>query len=260
MTTLDTPTTRALDFTDTVVLITGGATGIGRATATMFAAQGAAVVIGDVDPRAGQTVEAIRATGGTALFVPTDVTQDDQVAALVATTVQTYGGLDVAFNNAGILPPTNPLLDQTLDGWDRTLSVDLGGVFHALRHELAHMVEHGGGAIVNTASVAGLVADPGMAPYAAAKHAVVGLTRAAALDYGAQGVRVNAVAPGLVETPMTAGWLEDPQMRATVTSYSPLARPASPEEIAGTVLFLASPLASFINGAVLAVDGGQTAH
>ena len=249
-----------LDFTGKVVLITGGATGIGRATALAFARQGAAVVIGDVDDRAVETVELIEQAGGKGLFVRTDVTVAAQVEHLVKATVETFGSLDVAFNNAGILPPTGALLEQSEEDWDKTISVDLKGVFLALKYEIAHMVGAGGGSIINTASVAGVIADPGMAPYVAAKHGVVGLTKAAAIDYASAGVRVNALAPGLVETGMTKGWLDNPEMRAVVVAGSQLGRPAQPEEIAGMVLYLASPMSSFATGGVYVVDGGQTAH
>jgi NAD(P)-dependent dehydrogenase (short-subunit alcohol dehydrogenase family) len=252
--------TDALDFTDKVILITGGATGIGRATALAFAQHGGTVVIGDIDARAEETVQLIQKAGGTALFVSTDVTVADQVDNLVRQTVDTYGGLHVAFNNAGVLPPTGPLLEQTEAAWDKIIDVDLKGVFLCLKAEIAHLVTRGGGSIINTASVAGVIADPGMSPYVAAKHGVVGLTKAAALDYAAAGVRVNALAPGLVETPMTKGWLDDPTMRSVVTANSPMGRPAQPEEIVGMVLYLASPLASYANGGVYVVDGGQTAH
>jgi NAD(P)-dependent dehydrogenase (short-subunit alcohol dehydrogenase family) len=253
-------TDNLLDFSDQVVLITGGATGIGRATALAFARQGANVVVGDIDNRAEETIDLVKEVGARGLFVPTDVTQAGETGALVRAAVEEFGGLHVAFNNAGILPPTGPLLEQTEEDWDKTIAVDLKGVFLALRAELAHMVAAGAGSIINTASVAGVVADPGMAPYAAAKHGVVGLTRAAALDYATSGVRVNAVAPGLVETPMTRAWLADPAMRETVLASSPMRRAAEPEEIAGIVLYLASPLASFANGGVFTVDAGQTAH
>lgn len=253
-------TDQPLDFTDKVALITGGATGIGRAAAQAFARQGATVVIGDVDDRAADTVSLIQQSGGTAQFVPTDVTVAADVERLVQTAVDTHGRVHVAFNNAGILPPTGPLLEQSQADWDRTIAVDLTGVFLALKYEIAHMVDAGGGAIVNTASIAGVIADPGMAPYVAAKHGVVGLTKAAALDYAQANIRVNALAPGLVATGMTKGWLEDPEMRDVVIAGSQLGRPAEPEEIVGMVLYLASDLASFATGGVYVVDGGQTAH
>lgn len=249
-----------LDFTGKVVVVTGGATGIGRATSLAFARQGATVVIGDIDDRAAETVHLIEQAGGTGQFVRTDVTVAADVEHLVDTAVTTYGGLHVAFNNAGILPPTGPLLEQSEADWDRTIAVDLKGVFLALKAEIAHMAAHGGGAIVNTASIAGIIADPGMAPYVAAKHGVVGLTKAAALDYATAGIRVNALAPGLVATGMTKGWLDDPDMRKVVIAGSQLGRPAEPEEIAGMVLYLSSDLASFATGGVYVVDGGQTAH
>jgi NAD(P)-dependent dehydrogenase (short-subunit alcohol dehydrogenase family) len=249
-----------LDFTEKVVLVTGGSTGIGRATSLAFARQGATVVIGDVDERSAETIGLIEAAGGTGLFVRTDVSVAGQVEALVNTAVESFGGLHVAFNNAGVLPTTAPLAEMDEVEWDKVIAVDLKGVFLSLKYEIAYMLTAGGGAIVNTASVAGVIADPGMAPYVAAKHGVVGLTRAAAVDYAKHGIRVNALAPGLVETPMTKRWLEDPAMREAVLAGSQMGRAAQPEEIAGMVLFLASPLASFATGGVYVVDAGQTAH
>jgi NAD(P)-dependent dehydrogenase (short-subunit alcohol dehydrogenase family) len=249
-----------LNFDGRTVLITGAATGIGRATALAFAAARAAVLIGDVDPRAEDTVREIIASGGKAVFQKTDVSDSAQVQALVARAVSEFGALDVAFNNAGLLPPTAPLAEQTEDDWDRIMRVDVTGVFLCLKHELVQMAKAGYGVIVNTASVAGLRADPGMAPYVAAKHAVVGLTKAAAIDYAASGIRVNAIAPGLVRTPMTERWLNDPQMRDRVLADSPIRRAAEPEDIAGLVLFLVSDLANVITGAVYPVDGARTAH
>jgi NAD(P)-dependent dehydrogenase (short-subunit alcohol dehydrogenase family) len=249
-----------LDFTGKVVLVTGGSAGIGRATSLAFARQGATVVIGDVDERSAETVELIEQAGGTGLFVRTDVSVASEVEGLVKTAVDSFGGTHVAFNNAGVLPPTAPLAEMDEAEWDKVIAVDLKGVFLSLKYEIAHMLTAGGGAIVNTASVAGVIADPGMAPYVAAKHGVVGLTRAAAIDYAKHGIRVNALAPGLVETPMTKRWLEDPAMREAVLAGSQMGRAAQPEEIAGMVLFLASPLASFATGGVYVVDAGQTAH
>lgn len=249
-----------LNFDGRTVLITGASTGIGRATALAFAAARAAVVIGDVDPRAEDTVREIIAGGGKAVFQKTDVSESAQVQVLVARAVSEFGSLDVAFNNAGLLPPTAPLADQTEDDWARIMRVDVTGVFLCLKRELAQMTKVGRGAIVNTASVAGLRADPGMAPYVAAKHAVVGLTKAAAIDYATSGIRINAIAPGLVRTPMTERWLNDPQMRERVLADSPMRRAADPEDIAGLVLFLASDLANVISGAVYPIDGARTAH
>jgi NAD(P)-dependent dehydrogenase (short-subunit alcohol dehydrogenase family) len=188
------------------------------------------------------------------------VVSDAQVKNLVDTCVETHGRLDAAFNNAGVLPPTAPLVEMTEEQWDQVVDVDLKGVFLSLKHELAHMVSAGSGAIVNMASVAGVIADPGMAPYVAAKHGVVGLTKAAGIEYAAQNVRVNAVAPGLVATPMTQRWLDDPEVNAALMANSPIGRPAQPEEIAGAVLFLCSDAASFMTGQVHLIDGGQTAH
>jgi NAD(P)-dependent dehydrogenase (short-subunit alcohol dehydrogenase family) len=249
-----------IDFEGRTVLITGAATGIGRATALAFAAARAAVVIGDVDPRAEDTASEIIAAGGKAAFQKTDVSDNAQVQALVARAVSEFGALDIAFNNAGLLPPTAPLAEQTEDDWNRIMRVDVTGVFLCLKHELVQMAKAGRGAIVNTASVAGLRADPGMAPYVAAKHAVVGLTKAGAIDYATSGIRINAIAPGLVRTPMTERWLNDPQMRDKVLADSPIRRAAEPEDIAGLVLFLTSDLANIITGAVYPIDGARTAH
>ncbi|MFJ4648246.1 SDR family NAD(P)-dependent oxidoreductase [Streptomyces bobili] len=248
------------DFTGKVVLVTGGATGIGRAVSLAFARQGAAVAIGDIDERSSETVNLIEKEGGRGLFVPTDVTRAAEVARLVSTTVDTFGGLHIAFNNAGVFVPPAPLAEQTEEDFDHAIAVDLKGVFLSLKYEIAHMASAGGGAIINTASIAGLIGDPDMAPYVAAKHGVIGLTKAAAVDYAKAGIRVNALAPGLTRTAMTQAWLDDPVKREIVMAGPQMGRAADPEEIVGMVLHLASSAASFTTGGVFVVDGGQTAH
>ncbi|MDQ0691238.1 SDR family NAD(P)-dependent oxidoreductase [Arthrobacter sp. W4I7] len=247
-------------FTDKVVIITGASTGIGRAAALAFAREGAKLILGDINDNTAATVEEAAQAGAEAIFVKTDVSDAASMQALVKTAVDTYGRLDVAFNNAGLLPRTADLADMEPEDFDRTIAVDLRGVFLAMKYEIAQMLTNGGGSIINTASVAGIVADPGMSPYVAAKHGVVGLTKAAGIEYAARGLRVNAIAPGLVATPMTEQWLQDPEFAKNLMNNSPIGRPAQPEEIAGTVLYLASPAASFVTGQVIVIDGGQTAH
>ncbi len=247
-------------FSGKTVLITGGATGIGRASALAFSRAGASVLIGDVDARAAETVSLIEAEGGKAMFVETDVRNAAAVSALVDTCVDRFGGMHMAFNNAGILPPQRPLHEVPEDELDLAIDVDFKGVFFAMQAEIRHFLKTGGGAIVNTASVGGLIADPNMAPYVACKHAVVGLTKAAAVEYAQKNIRVNAIAPGFVVTPMTQHWADSQEFRDMFFAQNISGRAAQPEEMAGTVLHLCSDAASFINGATFTIDGGQTAH
>lgn len=248
------------DFSGRTALVTGGATGIGRETAKAFAAAGASVMIGDIDPRAEETVAIIRQAGGTADFTPTDVTIGDQVRALVAATLKTFGGLHMAFNNAGVLPPLRQIHEVPDHELDLAINVDFKGVWYAMQAEIRHFLDVGGGSIVNTASVGALIADPNMAAYCAMKHAVAGLTKAAAVEYATRNIRVNCIAPGFIATPMTADWVASEEFKAMFFQHNVSGRMAMPEEIAGTVLHLSSDAASFVNGATWTIDGGQTAH
>lgn len=249
-----------MQFEGKTVLITGGATGIGRATALAFAKAGASVMIGDIDARAAETVSLIEAAGGKAACLKTDVTDPAALEALVAECVTRFGGMDMAFNNAGVLPEQRPLHEVTLDEWNLAIDVDLKGVFLSMQAEIRHFLKVGKGAIVNTASVGGVIADPNMSAYVAAKHGVVGLTKAAAIEYAQQGIRVNAIGPGFVVTPMTQHWADSADFRAAFFAQNISGRAAQPDEIAGTVLHLCSDAASFINGSLFIIDGGQTAH
>ena len=248
------------NFSGKVALVTGGSRGIGRATALLFAESGAKVVIGDVDPAGSETVETIRHDGGEAVFVKTDVRDEGEVKNLIATAVKTYGGLNCAFNNAGLLPPTVTLVEMDESTFDETLGVDLKGIFLCMKHEIGHMLQNGGGAIVNNASIAGMIAEPGISAYVAAKHGVIGLSKAAAVEYANKGIRINALAPGLVNTAMTKAWFDDPDMRAHFIANTPIGRVSQPTEMAGMVLFLCSELASFAVGQTFVVDGGYTTH
>ena len=250
----------SFNFAGKVALVTGGSSGIGKATSLLFARCGAKVVIGDVDPVGSKTVETIKRDGGDAVFIQTDVCVAEQVKNLVATAVKTFGGLHCAFNNAGVLPPMAPLADTEESTFDHTFAVDVRGVFLAMKYEIQQMLQTGGGAIVNNASIAGLIAERGISAYVAAKHAAIGLTKAAAVEYADQGIRINALAPGLVETPMTKHWFDDPEMRGFFLANSPIGRFAQPEEVAAMVLFLCSDLASFAVGHTFALDGGYTAR
>ena len=243
-----------------VALVTGGAAGIGRSTALAFAAIGIQVVVSDVDVAGGEaTAGLIRAAGGQASFVPCDVTRDAEVAALVATVVEHHGRLDYAFNNAGVEFEKGFLAGGTEHEFDTIMGVNVKGVWLCMKHELAQMLRQGSGAIVNTASVAGLTAAPKMSIYCASKHAVLGLTRSAAIEFAKKNIRVNAVCPGVIDTDMfRRAYESDPKKGEFAAAMHPLGRIGKPEEVAAAVLYLCSDVAAFTTGVALPVDGGVT--
>ena len=244
-----------------VALVTGAGNGIGRATAQAFAQQGVKVVVSDVDAKGGEaTVELIRAAGGEATFIRCDVTRDAEVKALVEGTVAAYGRLDYAFNNAGIEIEKGKLADGEESEFDAIMGVNVKGVWLCMKHQIPVMLEQGGGAIVNTASVAGLGAAPKMSIYAASKHAVIGLTKSAAIEYAKKKIRVNAVCPAVIDTDMFRRAYEaDPKKAEFAAAMHPVGRVGRVEEIASAVLYLCSDGAAFTTGQALAVDGGATA-
>ena len=247
-----------------IALVTGGGSGIGSATSLTFAREGAKVVVADVNADGGEgTVTQIKVAGGDAFFVHADVSRASDVEAMVKTAVQMFGRLDCAFNNAGIAGggADGPRLthEYAEDTWDRVVSINLKGVWLCMKYEIAQMLEQGGGAVVNTASVAGLVGLRNATAYVAAKHGVVGLTRTAALEYAQQGIRVNAVCPGYIDTPMTEALRSDPERLASVIEREPIGRVGTPQEIAESVVWLCSDASSFVTGHAMAVDGGYVA-
>jgi NAD(P)-dependent dehydrogenase (short-subunit alcohol dehydrogenase family) len=250
----------AADWKGMVAVVTGGSSGIGRATAVAFARQGARVIVAARREAEGEeTVRRIRAAGGEGSFVRTDVTREQDIAALVAKAMQTYGRLDFAFNNAGVEGTMAPLAEQPVENYDTIFNPNVRGVFLSLKHQIPAMLKGGGGAIVNNASVAGLIGFPGASLYTASKHAVIGLTKAAALEYAKAGIRVNAVAPGAIESEMLDRFTKQVP-RETLASMHPIGRTGEADEIAGAVVWLCSPQASFVTGQTLAIDGGFTSQ
>jgi NAD(P)-dependent dehydrogenase (short-subunit alcohol dehydrogenase family) len=250
------------DFTGKTAFVTGGSAGMGAATVIAFAEAGAKVAIVDRDADAAQRLaEELTMQGLTALAVPCDVTDEEQVAAAVAATVEAFGSLDMAFNNAGIMLPPIDSADETAEAFEKIVAVNLRGVWASMKHELKQMREQGSGAIVNCSSLGGLVGGDGRATYHATKHGVIGQTKSVALQYGKHGVRVNAVCPGTIDTPMVgrmaAGGELDPKAAAAGV---PLGRIGRPEEIAAAVLWLCSDAASYVTGVALPVDAGYTAQ
>ena len=252
-------------FQDRAVLVTGAASGIGRATAIAFGREGASVAVADVDADGGdETVRLVKDLGADAFFVKTDVSDPADAGALVREVVDRFGGLDVAVNNAGIEGALAPTADYPLEVWDRVIAVNLTGAWLSMRYEIPEILRRGGGAIVNVASILGVVGFANAPAYTAAKHGLVGLTKVAAIEYAPQGIRINAVCPGFIETPMVmergvaAG--SDPEIYGQIASLHPIGTLGTPAEIAAAILWLASEEASFVAGHALVADGAYVAR
>jgi NAD(P)-dependent dehydrogenase (short-subunit alcohol dehydrogenase family) len=242
-----------------VALVTGAGSGIGREVALAYAREGAAVLASDLNEAGGrETCDQIEKAKGRASFFRADVSRAAECAALVDEAVGAFGGLDIACNNAGIGGTIAPVADQTVEAWDTVIAVNLSSVFYCMRAQIPRMLERSGGAIVNMASILGAVGFAGSAGYVAAKHGVVGLTQNAALEYSAQGIRVNAVGPGFIDTPLLSAL--EPSARAALVALHPIGRLGRAEEVAALVLWLSSPAASFVTGAYVPVDGAYLAR
>ena len=248
------------NFNDKVVLITGAGNGIGRATALAFAEQGASVVVADINRVDGEeTTSLIAQAGGSATFILCDVTKDQDVQSLVDGTLETYGKLDIAFNNAGIEIEHSKLADGDEATYDKVMDVNVKGVWRCMKYQIPALLKQSSSAIVNTASIAGLGAAPKMSIYSASKHAVIGLTKSAAVEYGKKGLRVNAICPAVIDTEMfRRATQNDPQKEQYVKNLHPVGRIGQPEEVAAAVLYLCSDLAGFTTGVALPIDGGAT--
>jgi len=242
---------------DKVAIVTGASSGIGRACAQAFSREGAKTVVADIDEKGGlETVELISRAGGTATFVKTDVSIASQVEKLISTTVEKYGRVDCACNNAGIQGDTTTTADCTEANWDYVIDVCLKGVWLCMKYEIHQMLKQGGGAIVNMSSVNAFTAWPNLPPYVASKHGINGITKEAAIEFGSKGIRINAVAPGIILTPMNTKRNSTPEEMAYLVSREPIGRLGTPEEVAKAVVWLCTDDASFVLGHCLLVDGG----
>src|SRR6266702_4371674 len=251
-----------LSFENKVALVTGAGSGMGLATAKAFAEAGAAVLLADIGEHAVRSAaEELVSAGQKAIAARCNVAEEAEVAAMIEQTVSTFGRLDAAYNNAGVQSPAVETADASGEEFERVNAINLRGVWNCMKYELRQMREQGSGAIVNCSSIGGLIGLPGRAIYHASKHGVIGLTKSAALEYAARGIRINAVCPGTIETPMVAAMLEkEPEAMKEILRDQPIGRLGRAEEIAAAVLWLCGPGASFVIGHALAVDGGFTAH
>ena len=245
-----------------VALVTGGSSGIGRSSALAFISEGAKVVIADIDIEGGkETMNLIQEAGGESMFVEVDVSHKSEVEEMVRQAIETYGRLDCAFNNAGVGPVYCTTADYIEEDWDRIISINLKGVWLCMKYEIPQILKQGKGAIVNMASAVGLVGIENRPAYTASKHGVVGLTKVAALDYATAGIRINAVCPGYIRTPMNERmWLINPEAENIAIARHPIGRVGTPEEVAEAVVWLCSDKASFITGHTLVIDGGWLAR
>jgi len=245
---------------DKVAIVTGAGSGIGKAIAILYAAEGAKVVVSDIEKTAGEeTVKFINSNGGKSIFVKADTSEPSDQLALVMETVAHFGGLHIACNNAGVGGPVKPVGEYPIDGWDKVISINLSGVFYGMLYQIPAMLESGGGSIINMASILGIVGFPNSSAYVAAKHGVIGLTQNAAIEYAAKNIRVNAICPGFINTPLLENNLDADTLKS-LSSMHPIGRLGTAEEVAELALWLSSSKSSFTTGAHYLIDGGYTAQ